>query len=79
MSLNDNYPGHEHRFSLHYVICNVVPAYHQATATYTFGKLINNYNCTKLHHGNIPFDYTDKKYFQVQFGPMEHCLHWRVR
>ncbi|CAI8053952.1 hypothetical protein GBAR_LOCUS29492 [Geodia barretti] len=36
ISLDDYHPGYEHHFTLSYVICNVVPAYHQATATFAF-------------------------------------------
>ena len=51
ISLDDYHPGYEHHFSLSYLICNVVPAYHQATATFAFGKLelpTLVYDCTRL-------------------------------
>ena len=104
ISLDGYHPGYEHHFTLSYVICNVVPANHQATATFAFGKL-ELPTCLQLYlHGqglkqsyNIYCVYrslrkfllsmdsvifvvhiTDKKHFQVQFGPMEHCLNWGV-
>ena len=71
--LNDDIMGYEHNFTLHYVM-----DHGEANVTYesfVFGKFTINFH---MFLGFTYFCFTDKKLFQIQFGPIDFCLNWGV-
>ena len=73
VTLNDNFAGYEHVFMLQYISTKVTPI---TTETFSFGE----YKIFSMMHASIGFVSinTDKKFFQIQFGPIDYCLQWGV-
>ena len=71
VSLHDTVEGYGHNFTLHYIIsCDDTTV----AATFAFGK---RYACL-LVYSSVCLCSADKKYFQIQFGPIDYCLNWGV-
>ena len=74
ITLDDEYDGYEHNFTLHYTATMYCGIYAPVTQVdFAFGKwdVINN-SCSQ--HVSL----SDKQYFQIQFGPIDFCLEWGV-
>ena len=74
ITLDDAVDGYGHNFTLQYILtpCGDTTA-PVTTATFAFGK---KRQCTSVRHCHVTS--TDKKNFQIQFGPIDYCLNWGV-
>ena len=78
VSLDDEFEGYEHSFTLHHIYnCDQVIGFTAPVINFAFGM------CTLPYFESSEFliIYTvslDKEYFQIQFGPFDYCLDWEV-
>ena len=74
ITLDDAVDGYGHNFTLQYILTScsdITPPV--TTATFAFGKK-GQFTSVKYGHKIS----TDKKHFQIQFGPIDYCLNWGV-
>ena len=76
ITLDDAVDGYGHNFTLQYILtsCSLITA-PVTTATFSFGQQLTCMLSTLITCANTA---TDKTYFQIQFGPIDYCLYWRV-
>ena len=76
VTLDDAVDGYQHNFTLHYIIaCDVIT--HVTIVAFGFGKRYIQIQIKWLPQCHVFFS-SDKKHFQIQFGPIDYCLDWGV-
>ena len=78
INVDDSVPGYLHTFSLKITESLVDMENPITTTSFTFGKSLPLGEPLNLHNTNYDLYTADKKYFQIQFGPVDYCLNWEV-
>ena len=79
VAIDTDRDGYEHNFTLHYISTDdlMIPPAPVTIATFAFGNLSEVF-IGELFHGKHVFFCAERRYFQIQFGPIDYCLNWGV-